>query len=81
MGAKVTFVGFDNADKHGLLSLLGRMDQPAESQEVAVDGLAVEVEQQGRFARFDVDAIALGDFFNAIAAQPAVSEHLFRLSA
>jgi hypothetical protein len=81
MGTEVAFVSFDDAHEQRLLGELMSMDQAAEGHEIAVDGLAIELQQLGGFGGFDVDAEALRNFSNPIQTQLAVSKHLFRLSS
>lgn len=80
-GAEEALIGFDFSGEERLLGLLMSEDQLAESHVVAVDGLAIELEQNRCFRGFYVQAEALCNFYSPITAQLAVSEHLSRLSA
>ena len=75
-----TFVHLDGAHEPGFFIRLVGVDHRPEDSEIAVDGLPVQTQKQGRFSRIDVDAKTGDNFFNPIGANFPVFKHFSRLS-
>jgi hypothetical protein len=76
---EVTFVCFDYTYEECLLLLLMRIDQSPKGEEVSIDALAITLQEQRAFARFNVDAKAANNFAYQIIAYLAAFKHLLRL--